>query len=224
MTLRPLRIFLCHSSADKSAVKDLYRRLKGDGHYPWLDEEDLLPGQDWQYEIPLAVRASDIVLVCLSRNAVSKRGYVQKEILFALDVADEQPEGTIFVIPLRLEECDVPLRLGRWQWVNLYDENGYERLLRGLRLGRIDPTVRAKPVAESVRDTGMNTGPAADAPALSPHTITAMSSRAGRGSQHPMEGPSPASWFLVAIAWTLVGIPLGWGIYITLAKVLVLFR
>ena len=39
-----------------------------------------------------------------------------------------------------------------------------------------------------------------------------------------MERPSPASWFLVAIAWMLVAIPLGWGIYITLAKALVLFR
>jgi len=51
-----------------------------------------------------------------------------------------------------------------------------------------------------------------------------MSPRAGPGSQNPMERPSPASWFVVAIAWTLVGIPLGWGIYITLDKALVLFR
>jgi hypothetical protein len=51
-----------------------------------------------------------------------------------------------------------------------------------------------------------------------------MSPRADRGSQNPMEHPSPASWLLVTIAWTLVGIPLGWGIYITLEKALVLFR
>jgi hypothetical protein len=51
-----------------------------------------------------------------------------------------------------------------------------------------------------------------------------MSPRADRGSQNHMERPSPASWFLVAIAWTLVGLPLGWGIYITLEKALVLFR
>ena len=51
-----------------------------------------------------------------------------------------------------------------------------------------------------------------------------MSPRADRGSQNAMERPSPASWFLVAIAWTLVGIPLSWGIYITLEKALVLFR
>jgi hypothetical protein len=64
---------------------------------------------------------------------VSKAGYVQKEIKLALDVADEQPEDTIFIIPLKLEECKVPDRLGRWQWVNYYDEPGYERLMRALQ-------------------------------------------------------------------------------------------
>ncbi|MGH9892035.1 MAG: MFS transporter small subunit [bacterium] len=51
-----------------------------------------------------------------------------------------------------------------------------------------------------------------------------MSPRDDRASQNPVERPSPASWLLVAIAWTLVGLPLGWGIYITLEKALVLFR
>lgn len=59
---------------------------------------------------------------------VTKRGYVQKEIRRALDVADEQPEGTIFVIPGRLEKCDVPMRLARWQGVDLFEEKSYSRL------------------------------------------------------------------------------------------------
>jgi formylglycine-generating enzyme required for sulfatase activity len=132
-TPRRLKIFLCHASGDKPAVRDLYRRLCAAGFDPWLNEEKLLPGQDWQLEIPQAVRSSDAVIVCLSSRAVTKRGYVQKEIRYALDVADEQPEGAIFLIPLRLERCDVPHRLRRWQWVDLFHEKGYERLLRALR-------------------------------------------------------------------------------------------
>ena len=130
---RPLRVFLCHASGDKPAVRDLYRRLAADGFSPWLDQEDLLPGQKWQVEIPKAVRNSDVVLVCLSQHSINKEGYVQKEIKFALDVADEKPEGTIFLIPLRLEECDVPERLSAWQWVNFYEDDGYTRLVRALR-------------------------------------------------------------------------------------------
>jgi formylglycine-generating enzyme required for sulfatase activity len=132
-TPRRLKVFLCHTSGDKPAVRELYHRLRAEGFNPWLDEEKLLPGQDWQLEIPQAVRSSDAVVICLSRRAVTKAGYVQKEIRYALDVADEQPEGAIFLIPLRLEECEVPQRLRRWQWEDLFREQGYERLVRALR-------------------------------------------------------------------------------------------
>ena len=132
--LRRLRVFLCHSSGDKPIVRELYRRLRDDGIDPWLDEEDILPGQDWALEIPKAVRASDVVIICLSRVATTKAGYVQKEIKAALDIADEQPEGAIFLIPVKLEECDVPIRLQRLQWVNYYEESGYGRLLRSLKI------------------------------------------------------------------------------------------
>ena len=131
--MRRLKVFLCHSSSDKQKVRNLYYNLHADGVAPWLDEEDLLPGQEWEREIPIAVRNSDIVVVCLSQAAITKSGYVQKEIKHALDVADEQPEGTIFLIPLKLEECDTPDRLRRWHWVNLFDEGGYEKLMRALQ-------------------------------------------------------------------------------------------
>jgi hypothetical protein len=130
---RALRVFLCHSSNDKPTVRSLYRRLIADHVNPWLDEENLLAGQDWQQEIPKAVRSADAVIVCLSRGSANKAGYVQKEIKYALDVADEQPEGAIFLIPLKLEECEVPARLSNKHWVNYFEENGYSRLLKALR-------------------------------------------------------------------------------------------
>ena len=38
------------------------------------------------------------------------------------------------------------------------------------------------------------------------------------------EETARSSWLAVAVAWTLVGLPLGWGIYKTLEKALILFR
>jgi ATP-dependent Clp protease ATP-binding subunit ClpC len=127
-----MRVFLCHSSEDKPPVRDLYKRLKENLIEPWLDEENLLPGQEWDLEISKAVRSSHVVIVCLSTRSVGKAGYLQREIKKVLDVADEQLEGTIYLIPLKLEECDVPNRLKRWHWVNLYDEKGFERLMQAL--------------------------------------------------------------------------------------------
>jgi hypothetical protein len=40
----------------------------------------------------------------------------------------------------------------------------------------------------------------------------------------PVHKPAQASWILVAVAWALVGIPLGWGIYRTLRSALILFK
>jgi serine/threonine protein kinase len=131
---RKLRIFLCHASEDKMSVREFYRQLTIDGFDVWLDEEKLLPGQEWDLEIRKAVRASDIVIICLSNNSISKEGYIQKEIRTALDVADEKPEGTIYLIPARLEDCDVPSRLSMWQWVDIFKEREYEKLLRALQV------------------------------------------------------------------------------------------
>lgn len=127
-----LQVFLCHSSVDKVIVRDLYRRLIESNGAPWLDEENLLPGQNWEFEIKRAVRESDVVLVCLSAESISKEGFVQKEISFALDVADEKPEGTIYILPARLNDCMVPSRLNRWQRVDMFCKKGYDKLIRSL--------------------------------------------------------------------------------------------
>src|SRR5512143_1356112 len=111
----PLKVFLCHASGDKPPVRDLYKRLTAEGVDAWLDQEKLLPGQDWRLEIPRAVQEADVVVVCLSKKSITKEGYVQKEIKFALDIAEEKPEGAIFLIPARLEECRVPDHMSRWQ-------------------------------------------------------------------------------------------------------------
>jgi formylglycine-generating enzyme required for sulfatase activity len=137
--MRPLRVFLCHSSKDKAAVRELYQKLCAETWIdPWLDEEKLLPGQDWHEEIEKAVEATDVVIVLLSNQSVSQEGYVQRELKLALDVADEKPENTIFIIPLRLDDCPAPRRLRGWHYVDYFPESRknwvMERLLASLKV------------------------------------------------------------------------------------------
>ena len=148
--LQSLNVFLCHSSGDKPVVRDLYRKLRADAINPWLDEVNILPGQDWDLEINEAVRESDAVIVCLSRSSITKEGYVQKEIRAVLGVADEKPEGIIFLIPLKLEECVVPEKLRRYQWAELFTESGYEKLLQALlvRASQLQAVAAAKSAPE----------------------------------------------------------------------------
>ena len=130
---RPLKVFLCHASTDKPKVRELYRYLKKRGIQPWFDEEDLVGGQDWQVEIPKALATSDAIIICLTKNSIDREGYIQKEIKFALDKALEMPEGRIFLIPVKFEECEVPFTLSRYQWVDLTVESGYAKMMKALK-------------------------------------------------------------------------------------------
>ncbi len=136
---RKLKVFLCHSSHDKPAVREIYARLKAEGWIdPWLDEEKLFPGQDWDLEIEKAVEETDAVLVFLSDNSVSKEGYIQKELRFVLNMAEYKPEGTLFILPLRLNDCPLPRRLRSWHYVDHFPEErkewAYGRLLGSLKM------------------------------------------------------------------------------------------
>lgn len=154
---RKLRVFLCHASQDKPVARELYHQLLAEGWIdPWLDEEKLLPGQDWEIEIEKAVEVADAVIVCLSHVSVTKDGYIQKELRFALDSALTKPLHTSFVIPLRLDSSAVPRQLSGWQWLSYFPENtrkkAYQKLLAALRFrvdeAAIDNVKSPKEVAE----------------------------------------------------------------------------
>jgi hypothetical protein len=129
---RQLRIFLLHARRDEEAVCCLYQNLVKNGADVWLDREKLLPGQDWQYEIRKAIHSSDIVIACLSKQFNKQGGYRHEELRIALEKANSLPEGEIFIIPARLELCDMPESLRRWQRVDLFEAEGYKQLLNGL--------------------------------------------------------------------------------------------
>jgi formylglycine-generating enzyme required for sulfatase activity len=129
------RIFLCHASEDKAQVREVYHRLKALGFAPWVDEVDILPGQDWDYAIEKALKTSDFVMVFLSTRSVEKIGYVQREIRRALYHAEERPEGFIYTIPVKLDDCAVPLQLSHLQWINLYENSAIERIVCALHHG-----------------------------------------------------------------------------------------
>lgn len=136
---RKLRVFLCHASQDKPVVRDLYQKLAAEPWIdPWLDEERLLPGQDWNLEIEKAVESSDAVIVCVSSTSIAKEGYVQKELRQVLNIALEKLEGAIFVLPVKLDDCDLPRQLRDRQALNYFPEANrsaaYDRLKTSLKI------------------------------------------------------------------------------------------
>lgn len=130
---KQLQIFLLYARDDQEVVRHLYERIVKEGADVWLDREKILPGQDWQYEIRKAIQGSDVVIVCLSRQFNKQGGYRHEELKIALAKARSLPEGRSFIIPARLERCDLPESLRRWQRVDLFEVHGYKKLVNALK-------------------------------------------------------------------------------------------
>ncbi|HET6823989.1 MAG TPA: toll/interleukin-1 receptor domain-containing protein [Anaerolineales bacterium] len=136
---RPLRVFLLHARQDEKIVYRLYKRLVKEGADVWLDQEKLLPGQDWAHEIRKAIHSSDMVIACLSRQFNGQGGFRHEELRIALEKAASLTEESIFLIPARLEACDLPDSLCRRQCVDLFKEGGYKNLIRVFREWIVTP-------------------------------------------------------------------------------------
>ncbi len=150
----PPRIFLSYTRKDSANVKELYQKLKQAGYHPWLDIEDILPGQDWEQVLIKAINDAVFFLACLSTNSIDHRGVVQQEIKHALQVWRRKLDDDIYFIPVRLNDCKVPEALAKFNWVDLFQEHGFSRLLTAIRtqmerLGYVQKiTLRTQPMDE----------------------------------------------------------------------------
>lgn len=123
------RVFISYAREDAETARRLYEDLKRAKLEPWLDSEDLLPGQEWAAAITRAIKQSSYFLALISSNSVTKRGFVQKELRQGLDLLEETPPGEVFVIPVRLEDVEPQHdRLSKLQWVDLF--SGYDQAVQ----------------------------------------------------------------------------------------------
>ncbi len=131
-TKKTKKIFLSYASDDYLDIIPVYRQLKDWGHEPWLDKEKLLPGQTWEIEIEKAVERSDFFIAFLSKKSISKVGYVQKEMSIGLKYLTYRPIGTIFLIPVRLDDCAVPHTIKNIQWIDITSKDFLDKLFNAI--------------------------------------------------------------------------------------------
>ena len=116
-------VFISYARQDMTQARHLFDVLRQRDIEAWLDVEMLLPGQKWQLTIQEAIRKCRYFIAILSRQSLSKQGYVQKELKVAFEILDEFPENEIFVIPVRIEDCDISdQRLKDLHYVDLFPE------------------------------------------------------------------------------------------------------
>lgn len=162
---------------DYTQVRPLYNKLTQEGFDLWFEEEDLLPGQAIRYEIRKAIRNACVLVVCLSQAAVSTPGRFQADIKEVLAAVEEQPEGTIFTVPVRLDECELPfwVMYRQLKHVDYWDERGYRRLLKSLKHACGDPiaTSQGTPPTTEYASSSAAAQESAHAPDLTAEEIDA---------------------------------------------------
>ena len=129
------QIFIAYAVEDLTLIRRLARALRSGGCAPWLDKEKLIPGQNWPRAIERAIQTSDAFLACFSPRSAVKRGQFQSELRYALDCARRLPLEQIFLIPVRLEACEVPRAIAEHvQYVDLFPDwnAGVQRILRAI--------------------------------------------------------------------------------------------
>jgi hypothetical protein len=155
MVSAPTGVFISYAREDSQNAMRLYKDLKNAGINPWLDKESLIAGQNWEIAIRKAIKNNKYFIPLLSSNSVHKRGFVQKEFNFALEVLDEIPESDIFVIPARLDDCDIPFeKLKKYHYVDLFPDwrDGIKKILKAM-----EPTLPVSDVVSSKpSDTTIN--------------------------------------------------------------------
>jgi hypothetical protein len=80
-----------------------------------------------------------VVIACLSKRFHQQGGYRHEELRIALEKAASLPAGETFIIPARLERCELPESLRRWQRVDLFEADGYRKLIRVFRDRTVTP-------------------------------------------------------------------------------------
>lgn len=138
LSQRKFQAFLSHAHADSAVVDELYRWLNDvAGIQIWYDKRNLLPSEMIASKLPEAVAQCRSMLIVLSRSSVAS-GWVEEE--YNAGIGQRAKTKGFKIIPLRIDECEVPGFLNTTAWVNLPggkgDINSYSQLLKAISVPR----------------------------------------------------------------------------------------
>ena len=119
----PPKVFLSHASEDKAFVLDFAARLRRRGVDVWLDRWEILPGDSFVDRIfEEGIARAQAIIVVLSRHSVAKP-WVREELNVAVV---RRIDAAIRLIPVVIDDCEVPACLQATLWEKIDDLESYE--------------------------------------------------------------------------------------------------
>ena len=111
--LQQYPIFISYAREDIDQVLKKYNYLSAKGFNLWMDIKNIPGGTNWKTEINKAIKKCTFFMAFISPN-YHKRGMVQVEIKEALKIWYEKLSTDIYLLPVRLSECNVPVEFASW--------------------------------------------------------------------------------------------------------------
>lgn len=137
--MRSDHIFISYAKEDARVAEAVNDQLRVRGISTWIDVQSIRGGQNWQQAISDAIASSRYFLLLMSNHSVSKVGYCQKEIRLALKALELYPYDKVFLIPVRLDPCDVKEpALKELHYIDLFPSflDGIERICEAIAFDR----------------------------------------------------------------------------------------
>jgi hypothetical protein len=102
--------FISYVREDARQVDDIEQALRTAGIRVWRDTAELWPGEDWRAKIRSAISNDALAFIaCFSRAGLSReKSYQNEELALAIDELRQRPPGKPWLIPVRLDDCDIP--------------------------------------------------------------------------------------------------------------------
>jgi hypothetical protein len=122
------KIFISYSKKDTEYVSSLVQALRQQGFDVWFDK-NIMTGNDWDDTIEEEIKNADVLILILSKTSVASEN-VKDEMSYALSLGKS-------VNPIKIEECNVPMRLARKQFIDfaiLGHDEGFQRLVKDINL------------------------------------------------------------------------------------------
>jgi len=129
-TKRPPKAFICHASEDKERfVVPFATALRAHGVNAWLDRWQMQPGDSLVDKIfEEGLKNADCFIIVLSHNSVDKP-WVREEMNAAFV---KRLEGKPRIIPMLIDDCQVPEALKSTLWVRVRDPNSFDAELKDI--------------------------------------------------------------------------------------------